>query len=59
MGTLPMTTTALGKVRFSKRDVSQLQFSGPNANYMSALARLFDAAQAIGKYILPYSSRTR
>lgn len=48
MGTLPMTTTALAKVRFSKRDVSQVQFSGPNANYMSALAKLFDAAQAIG-----------
>jgi hypothetical protein len=49
MGTLPMTTTSVAKVRFSKRDVSQVQFSGPNANYMNALARLFDAAQAIGK----------
>lgn len=49
MGTLPMTTTALSKVRFAKRDVSQVQFSGPNANYMGALARLFDAAQTLGK----------
>jgi hypothetical protein len=56
MPTLPMTTTSVAKVRFSKRDASQVQFSGPNANYMSALARLFDAAQAIGKplYILKY-----
>ena len=49
MATLPMTSNSVGKVRFSKRDVSQVQFSGPNANYMSALARLFDAAQTIGK----------
>jgi hypothetical protein len=49
MGTLPMTTTSLAKVRFSKRDVSQVQFSGPNANYMSSLARLFDAAQTLGE----------
>ncbi|KAH8596387.1 hypothetical protein B0O99DRAFT_510139 [Bisporella sp. PMI_857] len=47
MGTLPMTATALAKVRFTKRDVSQIQYSGPNANYMGALARLFDAAQAL------------
>lgn len=52
MGTLPMTTTALSKVRFAKRDVSQVQFSGPNANYMSALARLFDAAQTLGQFVL-------
>ncbi|KAH7350915.1 hypothetical protein BKA65DRAFT_247546 [Rhexocercosporidium sp. MPI-PUGE-AT-0058] len=47
MATLPMTSTSIAKVRFAKRDVSQLQFSGPNANYMSALARLFDAAQTL------------
>ncbi|KAJ8059874.1 hypothetical protein OCU04_011503 [Sclerotinia nivalis] len=45
MGTLPMTSVP--RTRFAKRDVGQVQFSGPNANYMSALARLFDAAQAI------------
>ncbi|TGO25239.1 hypothetical protein BPAE_0084g00060 [Botrytis paeoniae] len=45
MGTLPMTSAP--RSRFAKRDVSQVQFSGPNANYMSALAKLFDAAQAI------------
>ena len=50
MGTLPMTSTAVSKVRFAKRDVGQVQFSGPNANYMGALARLFDAAQALGQY---------
>lgn len=51
IATLPMTTTSISKVRFAKRDVSAVQFSGPNANYMSALARLFDAAQTIGEHI--------
>jgi hypothetical protein len=53
MSTLPMTSTSVTKTRFTKRDVSQVQFSGPNANYMGALARLFDAAQAIGKCYTP------
>lgn len=53
MGTLPMTTTALSKVRFTKRDVTQVQFSGPNANYMGSLARLFDSAQALGQFRIP------
>ncbi|KAH8820976.1 hypothetical protein F5884DRAFT_69713 [Xylogone sp. PMI_703] len=44
--TLPMMTSSI-KPRFAKRDVNQVQFSGPNANYMGALARLFDAAQTI------------
>jgi len=52
MGTLPMTSTSLAKVRFAKRDVSEVQFSGPNANYMGALARLFDAAQTLGKKLI-------
>lgn len=56
MGTLPMTTTALSKVRFAKRDVSQLEFSGPNSNYMGALARLFDAAQTLGRFLLTQSA---
>lgn len=50
MGTLPMTTTALSKVRFTKRDVGSVQFTGPNAHYMGALARLFDAAQTLGEH---------
>lgn len=50
MGTLPMTTTSLAKVRFNKRDISQLQFSGPNSSYMSSLVRLFDAAQTLGMF---------
>jgi hypothetical protein len=53
MATLPMSSTAITKTRFAKRDVNQVQFTGPNANYMSALARLFDAAQAIGKFLDP------
>jgi hypothetical protein len=47
MGSLPMTS--LATIRFAKRDISQIQFLGPNANYMGALARLFDAAQVIGE----------
>jgi hypothetical protein len=49
MSTLPMTASPPSG-RFTKRDVMQLQLSGPNANYMGALARLFDAAQVLGKF---------
>ncbi|OBT56431.1 hypothetical protein VE04_03105 [Pseudogymnoascus sp. 24MN13] len=45
ISTLPMTTS--GNTRFAKRDISQVQFTGPNAHYMSALAKLFDAAQVL------------
>ena len=48
MSTLPMTT--MSNIRFTKRNVSQARFEGPNANYMGALARLFDAAQILGSY---------
>ncbi|POS83911.1 hypothetical protein EPUL_004320 [Erysiphe pulchra] len=47
MASLPMTPNSTMKIRFSKRDLSQLNFTGPNASYMSALARLFDAVQVI------------
>jgi hypothetical protein len=43
--TLPMTPTPTS--RPAKRDLSQVQFTGPNAHYMGSLARLFDAAQVI------------
>ncbi|UKZ50292.1 hypothetical protein TrVGV298_004549 [Trichoderma virens] len=43
--TIPMTPKPAS--RPAKRDVSQAQFIGPNANYMGSLARLFDAAQAV------------
>lgn len=43
---LPMTN--LHNYRPAKRDVSQVQCTGPNANYMGALVRLFDAAQVLG-----------
>lgn len=56
LATLPMTTTALTKVRASKRDVGSLQCTGPNAMYMSSLARLFDAAQTLGKSHLSLQS---
>lgn len=48
--TLPMTSQPTSKP--GKRDVMGVQFSGPNAHYMAALARLFDAAQTIGKFHL-------
>ncbi|KAH8695908.1 hypothetical protein BGW36DRAFT_178069 [Talaromyces proteolyticus] len=47
MNTLPMTTSP--STRIVKRNVTQLQFTGPNANYIGALARLFDAVQVLGK----------
>lgn len=50
MPTLPMTTQPTS--RPAKREVGQAQFLGPNAHYMSSLARMFDAAQAVGKHTL-------
>lgn len=47
MPSLPMTVQPTS--RPPRRDLSLAQFSGPNANYMNSLARLFDAAQAVGK----------
>lgn len=47
LNSLPMTT---GPTTHAKRNVSQLEFSGANAHYMGALARLFDAAQVLGAY---------
>ncbi|KAF4976443.1 hypothetical protein FZEAL_6881 [Fusarium zealandicum] len=45
IASLPMTPTPTS--RPAKRDLTQASFTGPNAMYMSSLARLFDAAQAI------------
>ncbi|KAL8794682.1 MAG: hypothetical protein Q9195_002757 [Heterodermia aff. obscurata] len=42
---LPMTNT--DHPRFAKRDVNHVQYGGPNANYMAALAKLCDAAQIL------------
>jgi hypothetical protein len=49
MSSLPMTTVP--SARPAKRNVAQVQATGPNANYMSALARLFDAAQVLGMLV--------
>lgn len=51
MPTLPMTTATMAhqQIRFARRDLAQVEFSGPNANYMGSLARLFDAVQVLGK----------
>ena len=46
LSTLPMTS--LPNPRFAKRDVSQLELSGPHSAYMGSLSRLFDAVQIIG-----------
>jgi hypothetical protein len=50
LASLPMTTHPTS--RPAKREVGSAQFTGPNSNYMSSLARLFDAAQVIGKQCL-------
>lgn len=47
ISSLPMSSTPTSQS--AERDLSQLQFTGPNAHYMGALARLCDAAQVIGK----------
>lgn len=47
MDSLPMTASS--DPRFAKRDVSHVQCTGPNSNYMAALARLCDAVQVLGK----------
>lgn len=49
--TLPMTVNPTS--RPVKRDVGLIQFTGPNAHYMASLARLFDAAQAVGEWHKP------
>ncbi len=50
ISSLPMTN--VHNFRPAKRDVSQVQCTGPNANYMGALVRLSDAAQVLGMPIL-------
>ncbi|KAI1004887.1 hypothetical protein K3495_g3332 [Podosphaera aphanis] len=51
ISTLPMATATatapVAKTRFVRRDLNQISFSGPNAGYMGALARLFDSAQTV------------
>jgi hypothetical protein len=49
LSTLPMTS--LPNPRFARRDVDQLEVSGPHAAYMGSLARLFDAVQVIGMFV--------
>jgi hypothetical protein len=57
MATLPMTS--IPTVKFAKRDMSGLTFEGPNSSYMSSLAKLFDAAQILGKssFLFPATKR--
>ncbi|CAL5874869.1 uncharacterized protein PFLUO_LOCUS9171 [Penicillium psychrofluorescens] len=44
LNSLPMSATPS---THPKRNVTQLELGGPNANYMGALARLFDAVQVL------------
>lgn len=48
MSSLPMTP--IPNAQHANRNLAQVQFNGPNAHYMSALARLCDAAQVLGKF---------
>lgn len=48
---LPMTSQL--DPNFPKRDLSRIHYGGPNSNYMSALARLCDAAQVLGRFSIP------
>lgn len=48
INSLPMTSTPTS--RTPKRDVSQVQLTGPNAHYMLALAQLCDAVQILGEH---------
>ena len=52
MPTLPMSSGAMAhqQVRFARRDLAQVDFTGPNTHYMGSLARLFDAVQVLGKH---------
>ncbi|GAB1209582.1 hypothetical protein APSETT445_008363 [Aspergillus pseudonomiae] len=45
INSLPMSS--IPNIQPVKRNTTQLQFNGPNANYMSALARLCDAVQVL------------
>lgn len=45
MASLPMTEQPRSRV--AKRNVQQMHGTGPNASYMGALARLFDAVQVL------------
>ena len=51
--TIPMTNAP--NPRLHKRDPSQIQCTGPHAHYMSALAKLCDAAQVLGPSLIFFS----
>ena len=56
MPSLPMTSDAAPRRRMPKSNLSNLTFTGPNAQYMGSLARLFDAAQYLGKFSHSHSA---
>jgi hypothetical protein len=48
---LPMAGAGADASQQPKRDIDSVAFGGPNANYIAALAKLFDAAQILGGWI--------
>lgn len=58
MPSVPMTSFIPVERRGHKKDVRNMTFDGPNKEYMSSLARLFDGAQVLGKsYLLAMTER--
>ncbi len=51
MHSVPMTAVISPPIRLVKRDTESMKCEGPNANYMSTLARLCDAVQVLGKSV--------
>lgn len=51
-GGLPMAGASTGTSQQPKRNLDAVTFGGPHAAYISALARLFDAAQILGRLFL-------
>lgn len=52
MQSVPMTSYVPVERRGMKKDARNLSFEGPNKEYMASLARLFEGAQVLGKFLL-------
>lgn len=57
MASVPMTSYVPVERRREKKDVRSLVFEGPNREYMGSLARLFEAAQVLGKWQILFAHR--
>lgn len=56
MPSVPMTSFVPMQRRGQNKNVKSLAFEGPNKEYMSSLARLFEAAQVLGKRNIPLTT---